>query len=126
MPYDTNELKRKAIAAITDKELIFVEDICAHIGVAKSTFYVHFPIGSEDNEEMVTMLETNKINQKIKLRKKWGESDNFTAQVTLYKLCATPEELKRLQMTYIDHTTDGKAIDNNHTVEFVNRRKKDA
>ena len=39
MAYDTKILKEKAIEAIKKNKLIFVEDICAMIGIAKSTYY---------------------------------------------------------------------------------------
>ena len=38
MANDTEILKAKAIEAIKKNKLIFVEDICAMIGIAKSTF----------------------------------------------------------------------------------------
>ena len=38
MAYDTETLKTKAIDAIKKNRLIFVEDICAMIGIAKSTY----------------------------------------------------------------------------------------
>ena len=116
MPYDTKILKAKAIEAINKNKLIFVEDICAMIGVVKSTYYLHFPIDSDDSNELSKMLEENKISLKVGLRKKWFESDNATTQMALYKLCSTPEEHKKLQQNYTDVTSEGRIVAYNAVV----------
>lgn len=110
MPYDTKVLKQKAIEAIKKNKLIFIEDVCAMIGIAKSTYYDHFKEGSDDSNELNTILNENKISLKVSLRKKWFDSDNATTQLALYKLCSEPDELKRLSTSHVDMTTNGKDI----------------
>ena len=110
MPYKTEELKQKAIDAIKKNKLIFIEDVCAMIGIAKSTYYDHFKEGSDDSNELNTLLNENKISLKVSLRKKWFDSDNATTQLALYKLCSEPDELKRLSTSHVDMTTNGKDI----------------
>ena len=111
MPYDTKILKQKAIEAINKNKLIFVEDICAMIGISKPCFYDHFVVGSNDFNELSSLLDKNKIDLKVGLRKKWFESDNATTQMALYKLCSTEIEHKKLQQNYSDITTKGEKID---------------
>jgi hypothetical protein len=110
MPYDTKILKQKAIEAIEKNKLIFVEDICAYIGISKPCFYDHFKIESNDFNDLIELLEKNKIQLKTSIRKKWFERNTDTGLMALYKLCSTPEEHKKLQQNYTDVTTDGKAI----------------
>ena len=110
MAYDTKILKEKAIDAIKKNNLIFIEDVCAFIGVAKSTFYLHFPEGSDYSNELKEMLERNKIVLKSNIRKKWFERNTDTGLMALYKLCSTPEEHKKLQQNYTDVTTNGEDI----------------
>lgn len=110
MPYDTKVLKQKAIEAIKKNKLIFIEDVCAMIGIAKSTYYDHFKEGSDDSNELNTLLNENKISLKVSLRKKWFDSDNATTQLALYKLCSEADELKRLSTSHVDMTTNGKDI----------------
>ena len=110
MPYDTKVLKQKAIETIKKNKLIFIEDVCAMIGIAKSTYYDHFKEGSDDSNELNTLLNENKISLKVSLRKKWFDSDNATTQLALYKLCSEPDELKRLSTSHVDMTTNGKDI----------------
>ncbi len=112
MAYITSELKEKAISAITKGNLIFVEDVCALIGIAKSTYYEHFPPNQNDSNELTKLLEKNKITLKVTLRKKWLESDNPTTQMALYKLCSTDIEHKKLQQNYTDITSDNEKINN--------------
>lgn len=104
MAYDTNTLKKKAIEAIEKNKLIFVEDICAYIGIVKSTFYDHFPDDSNDSNDLKDLLEKNKISLKISIRKKWFDSNRDTGLMALYKLCSTPEEHKKLQQNYQELT----------------------
>lgn len=110
MAYNTEILKEKAIEVIKKNKLIFIEDICAMIGIAKSTYYDHFPENSNDSNELNSLLNENKISLKVALRKKWFASDNATTQMALYKLCSTDVEHKKLQQNYTDHTTDGEKL----------------
>ena len=110
MPYKTEILKAKAIEAIDKNKLIFVEDICAYIGISKPTFYDHFKVDSDDFNELTDMLEKNKIQLKTAIRKKWFDSDRDTGLMALYKLCSTPEEHKKLQQNYTDVTSADKPV----------------
>ena len=126
MPYDTKILKQKAIEAIKKNKLIFIEDIAAMLGINKTTLYNHFPIDTDDFNELTTLLNENKISLKVSLRKKWFDSDNATTQMALYKLCSTPEEHKKLQQNYTDVTSNNEAINipTSVTVEIVTTREK--
>lgn len=110
MAYNTEILKTKAIEAIKKNKLIFIEDICAFIGIDKTTFYRHFEIDSNDYNELSYLLNENKIALKVGMRKKWYDSDNATMQMALYKLCSTQEEHRKLQQNYTDITSDGEKI----------------
>lgn len=111
MAYDTGILKAKATEAITKHNLLFVEDVCSYIGISKPTFYDHFKVNSDDFNDISDLLEKNKINLKIGMRKNWYEQkQNATLQMALYKLCSTDTEHKKLQQNYTDLTTDGEKI----------------
>jgi hypothetical protein len=117
MPYDTNILKQKAIEAIRKSNLIFVEDVCAYIGINKSTYYDHFPIDSNDSNELKEMLEKNKVKLKVDIRKMWYERRSDTGLMALYKLCSTPEEHKKLSQNYTDVTTNNESFNSFPTLE---------
>ena len=111
MAYDTKILKEKAIELINKNKLIFIEDVCAMLGISKPCFYDHFKVDSNDFNELSTLLEENKISLKVSMRKKWFDSENATMQMALYKLCSTPEEHKKLQQNYQELTgKDGEPL----------------
>ena len=109
MAYNKDTLKTKAIDSIKKNKLIFIEDVCATIGISKQCFYDHFKVDTDDFDELSKLLEENKISLKVALRKKWFDSDNATTQMALYKLCSTPHEHKLLQQNYADinHQNNG-------------------
>lgn len=129
MEYNPKSIFEKAKEAITKHKLIFVEDICAFIGIAKSTYYVHIPVGSDYSNELNDLLEKNRIDIKVSLRKKWFDSDNPTLQMALYKLTSTKEEHKKLQQNYTDVTSNdetiGKEITPEQAAEFIKKIKED-
>ena|SRR5680860_18593 len=110
MAYKTEELLKQARSAIEEHELFFIEDVVSYLPCSKSTFYDHFPLDSDESNELRDLLDSNRITVKVELRKKWRESDNATLQMGLMKLIATNEERKKLAQTYQDHTTDGKPV----------------
>jgi len=110
MGYDTEILKQKAIEAIEKNKLLFIEDVCANLGCAKSTFYLHFPEGSNNSNDLKELIEKNKINIKVAIRKKWFERDSDTGLMALYKLCSTKEEHKKLNQNYTDLTSDDEPL----------------
>ena len=112
MAYNTETLKAKAIEAIKKNNLIFIEDICAMIGIDKATFYRHFEVESDNFNDLRKLLDENKISLKVGLRKKWFDSDNATTQMALYKLCSTDIEHKKLQQNYTDVTSKDEKLQN--------------
>ncbi len=110
MKYDKEVLFEKAKKVILENNLFFVEDIISMLPISKATFYSYYPIDSNELNELRDLLDENKINLKVQLRKKWFDSDNATLQMGLMKLICTTEEHKKLQQTYSDHTTDGEKI----------------
>ena len=100
--YKTEDLLNTAIEAIKKNRLIFIEDIIAFLPCHKSTFYEHFPNESDNYKKMFDMLETNRTTLKVSMRSKWFNSNAPALQMALMKLIATPEELKKLSMTFVE------------------------
>lgn len=110
MAYKTEELLSKALEAIEKHKLFFIEDIIAFLPCAKPTFYEHFPNDSNDYKTMFQALEKNRTEIKTSLRSKWYKSNAPALQLALYKLIASPDEHRSLQMNYQDHTTKGESL----------------
>lgn len=108
MAYNTDELEKKALAAIKKHSLVFVQDVCAFLPCDRATFYNH---NLDKLDTIKDALAENKVKTKIALRKKWKDSDNATLQVALYKLISDEDEFKRLTGQSVDHTSKGDKVD---------------
>lgn len=111
MAYDTETLYQQAIKAIEENNLYFIEDVITLLPCSKPTFYDHFPVNSNQFNNLKEMIEMNKVAQKVKMRKKWGDSDNATLQMALMKLISTDDERKRLAVSYIESKTTQTNVD---------------
>ncbi len=110
MAYKTEELFIKAKDAIEKHKLFFIEDIVAFLPCGKTAFYDHFPNDSNEYKILFEMLEKNRTEIKTSMRSKWYKSNAPALQMALYKLIATPNEHKALQMNYTDHTSKNEKI----------------
>jgi hypothetical protein len=102
MAYKTEDLFNTAIEQINKNKLFFIEDIIAYLPCRKSTFYDHFPNDSDNYKRMFEALEKNRTELKVSMRSKWYKSNAPALQMALMKLIATPDELKKLSMQYIE------------------------
>jgi len=108
MAYKTEDLLKTALEAIEKHKLFFIEDIIAFLPCHKSTFYEHFPNESDNYKTMFDMLETNRTELKVSMRSKWYKSNAPALQMALMKLIATPEELRKLSMQFIESENTNK------------------
>ena len=102
MAYKTEDLFNTAMEQINKNKLFFIEDIIAYLPCRKSTFYEHFPNDSDNYKRMFEALEINRTELKVSMRSKWYKSNAPALQMALMKLIATPDELKKLSMQYIE------------------------
>ena len=71
---------------------------------------------SNESNDLKELLEQNRVELKVSMRSKWYKSNAPALQMALMKLIATPKELKRLSVNFVDHTTKGKEIDKLNTL----------
>jgi hypothetical protein len=102
MAYDRNKIFEQAKEVIVKHKLFFVEDIVAFLPCAKPTFYDFFPPESNELNELKELLEQNRVTLKVSMRSKWYTSNAPALQMALMKLIATPEELKKLSMQFVE------------------------
>lgn len=117
MAYKTEDLFNTAIEKIKKHKLFFIEDIIAFLPCRKSTFYEHFPNDSDYYKKMFEELERNRTELKVSMRSKWYTSNAPALQMALMKLIASPEELRKLSMQYIE--SDNK----NTNIESIDYEK---
>jgi len=102
MAYDREEIFEQAKIATEENNLFFVDDIIAYLPCSKSTFYEYYPDGSDELDELKAILEKNRVSLKVSMRKKWQDNPAPALQMALMKLIASPEELKKLSMQFIE------------------------
>jgi len=107
MGYNTKELKEKAIDALDKYGLYFIEDIAAHLGISKTTFYAH---GLNELDEIKDKVWINKRRRKMKMRERWEKSGNPTLEIAHYRLLSDPDELIRLSKQHVDVTSKDEKI----------------
>ncbi|MCH7535296.1 MAG: hypothetical protein IH948_06060 [Bacteroidetes bacterium] len=103
MAYKTKDLEKRALKAITEKELVFIEDVICYLPCNRATFYNH---ELDKLDTLKEALQKNKTDIKVSLRSKWYKSDNATLQLALMKLVSTDEERRKLSVNYNEHTIE--------------------
>jgi len=107
MAYDKDKIYKQALEQIKKHNLYFIEDVVAYLPISKPTFYDYFKVDSNEFNDIKEALDNNRVNTKVKMRKKWEESDNPTLQIGLMKLISTDEEAHRLNGTKQEHKLSG-------------------
>lgn len=107
MAYDKIKIFKKAIVAAKKPMVFFIEDIIALLPISKPTFYDFYSVDSNEFNTIKEYLATNKVNQKIKLRKKLTEGKG-SELIAAYKLIGTDEERKLLSTSYVENKLEGE------------------
>jgi hypothetical protein len=102
MAYDKKKIFNQAKEMIVKHKLFFIEDIVAFLPCDKTTFYSFFKVESNELNELKELLNLNRTELKVSMRSKWYKSNAPALQMALMKLIATPDELKKLSMQYIE------------------------
>jgi len=111
MKYNKQEIFKQAKEAIIKYKLIFIEEILGYIPMSKQTLYDYFPVNSDELDELKNLINTNKLQMKNGLRKKWYDNNNATTQIALYRLLATKEENEALSLNKQDISiTNGEVV----------------
>ena len=81
-----------------DKTILFIEDLIAELPISKPTLYKWFPKGSEEYNELLELIEKNKIIGKKEIR----ASDIASELLAVYRMICTDEERKAIAQNYVD------------------------
>lgn len=102
MAYDKQKIFEQAKEMTVKHKLFFMYEVPDFLPCSRSTFYDYYPDGSDELDTLKELIAVNKTQIKTSLRSKWYQSNNATLQLALMKLIATPEELKKLSMQFIE------------------------
>jgi hypothetical protein len=99
MAYAKKKIFEQAKEAIVKHKLFFIDDIVAFLPISRSTF---FEWELDKSDELKELLNLNRTELKVSMRSKWYKSNAPALQMALMKLIATPDELKKLSMSYTE------------------------
>jgi hypothetical protein len=102
MAYNRKKIFEQAKEVTVKNKLFFIEDIVAFLPCDKTTFYRFFKPDSNEYNILKELLEQNRTELKVSMRSKWYKSNAPALQMALMKLIATPEELRKLSMQFIE------------------------
>ena len=123
MANDKNKILQQAKEVIANNPIFFIEDLVAYLPISKKTFYVYYPIESDECNELKELIDQNKIKTKAGIRAKLFRSEKAGELLALYRLICTPEERRMLNQNYLELTgKDGEASELSIT---INHAKKD-
>lgn len=112
------DLKVRALEAIQENNLMFFDEIQHYVKECRATLYNK---GLDKIDEIKEALDSNKVSTKVKMRKKWYNSDNATLQVALMKLICSDDEAHRLNGSRTESKIDFDKEDlKKLSVEFIN------
>lgn len=102
MAYNRKKIFEQAKEVTVKHKLFFIEDIVSFLPCDKTTFYRFFPVDCNEYNNLKELLEQNRTELKVSMRSKWYKSNAPALQMALMKLIATPEELRKLSMQFIE------------------------
>lgn len=105
---NAKEIFEKAKSLISEHKLYFIEDVVSYLPISKTTFYEYYKLGSYEMNELKDLLGANRVATKVKLRKKWEDSESAALQIGLMKLISTEEEAHRLNGTKREQKISGE------------------
>lgn len=108
MAYNKKEMENEMIEVIKKHKIAFFSHCFAFTQFSEATAYNH---KLEELESIKEAIKKNRVKGKNYLLNKWLESDNATLNISAYRLLSDSEEHKKLNQSYIDHTTKDKPIE---------------
>ena len=97
--YNTADLEKQSIEAITKNKLFFIEDIIPYLPCSRSLFYER---NLDKMDSIKEALIKNKVELKVSMRAKWYKSNAPALQLALMKLISSDDERKALSTSYME------------------------
>ena len=113
--YETKELIKKSLEAIKKHDLVFVTDVVTYLPCSRALFYER---QLDKVDSIKEALEDNKVQMKVKMRKKWFESQTPALQLAFMKLISSDDERRALSTSFMETKQKHEVQDlSKHTTE---------
>lgn len=103
----TTKYAAELIKVIKEREIAIFDHCFAFTSFSRATAYNH---DLDKLDSIREAIENNKATHKNYMLQKWVKSDNPTLQIAAYRLMSDTEEHRKLNQSYIDHTTNGETV----------------
>lgn len=85
-----------------DDNILFLDDVVAELPISKPTFYSWWPKGSDKYNELLALINTNRVKVKRYIRLKLRISGKAAELLSLYRMICTEDERRAINQNYID------------------------
>lgn len=96
---------------LSDPDIVFFYDVWSQTPFQKDWYYKLVGSESEEHKYLQSLVDSNKIAMKKKLRKKMWDMNNPTCAVVLYKLLGNEDEREALSVRTTQKTTETQKIE---------------
>lgn len=100
----------------SDDNILFLDDVVAELPISKPTFYSWWPKGSDKYNELLALINTNRIKVKRYIRLKLRISGKAAELLSLYRMICTEDERRAINQNYIDVKAN---VDNKIEIGFI-------
>lgn len=99
-----------------DDNILFLDDVVAELPISKPTFYSWWPKGSDKYNELLALINTNRVKVKRYIRLKLRISGKAAELLSLYRMICTEDERRAINQNYIDVKAN---VDNKIEIGFI-------
>lgn len=117
------EYHDELLKVIKEKKIAFIDHAIAYISFSEKTLYNH---ELQKLQSIKEAIKQNRVSAKNYMLNKWIGSSNPTLQISAMRLLSTSEEHKKLNQSYVDHTTKDKPIEKIERVIISQDENKDS
>lgn len=103
----SKKYEEELLKVIKSKKIAFFDHCFGFTSFSRRTAYDH---KLHESHSIKSAIATNRATAKNYMLNKWIASDNPTLQVAAMRLLSDSEEHRKLNQSYTDHTSDGKAF----------------
>lgn len=103
MEEKAKKYEEELLKVIKEKKIAFFDHCFGFTSFSRTTAYDY---KLNDSDAIKAAIATNRATAKNYMLNKWIASDNATLQISAYRLLSESEEHKKLNQTYIDHSTE--------------------
>ena len=99
-----------------DDNILFLDDVVAELPISKPTFYSWWPKGSDKYNELLALINTNRVKVKRYIRLKLRISGKAAELLSLYRMICNEDERRAINQNYIDVKAN---VDNKIEIGFI-------